>query len=245
MAFILMPLLERMEQFYNLPRDRQRFETYLEMMLDDKRQDLELPIAAFNPMGKDLVLAKIRELRQIGAEEILAEAIASVNANVIPDSEIRVAINLVDDLGGAWSNRYSTDYTSKFAFAPTLKRNFCLPFFFTGEAYTSESIRRNVSEYMFRSIYVLQHGSPETLQGHLDQEVFVAQQLQAKEASSLTELELELVKNHASEHADSTDYNLIFNFFYGDRAGEALGYQAYGMPEQGGFYYAIWLAQQG
>lgn len=245
MPYQIMPLLQRMEQFYQLPRDRQRFETYLEMMLDKDRKDIELPIASFNPMGKELVLAKINELRVARAEIVLEEEVANFNARHTQAfaRNISVAINLVDDVGGAWSSRYSTDYTSKFVSSATLKRNFCLPFFFTSETFDEASVRLRIREYLYRTYYGLQNPPPTTLAEHLAQEVYVQQMVEAPPISSDKEA-FALMETRAKEFAQSTDYNLIFNFFYGDPACEVLNYKTYGLPHNAGFKYAALLAQK-
>ena len=246
MTFTLFPLLDRMEEFYLLPRNRQRFETYLEMMLGPDREDIVLPIASFNPMGRDLVLGKIRELRAINAEGVAAVAIDAVNTALeeMSGPTIHLALNLVDDVGGSWSNRYTTDYTSKFDFGGTFKRNFCLPYFWTSESYTKDSIRRRCLEYLYRSVSWLKVGKPETLGQHLEQEIFVQKHLQQHHGFSTNTSMSAEVDALAQTHFEDTNYSFIFNFFYGDSACKGLNYPTNGIKEQAGFQYvSAWVAQ--
>ncbi|MEM7382706.1 MAG: hypothetical protein AAF361_16170, partial [Bacteroidota bacterium] len=165
MRFELIPLLERMQQFYQLPRDRQRFSTYLDMLLGESREDVVLPIAAFNPLGKELVMEKVKQLIDMRAEELMQEVIFEVNGSLkIPDNRtISVGLNLLDDIGGAWSDRFTTDYSSKFDFGSLHKRNFCLPSFWTSETLSVEMIRPRTKEYLYRTLYWLEHGKPQSL----------------------------------------------------------------------------------
>lgn len=247
MPFKLLPLLERMESFYELPRDRQRFDTYLDMLIGPDRQDIVLPIASFNPMGKGLVLEKIKELRALEAEGLIASAIENVNANwaALTNDIYTVALNLVDDIGGAWSNKYTTDYTSKFDHGGMVKRHFCLPVFFTSEAYHSELILQRAQEYLYRTIHWLHLGKPETLQQHLDQEIFVQRQLGLSKPNTMGVEEARIMEDLLAKHgAGNTDYNTIFNFFYGDAACELLNYPSYGVPVMAGFRFAALLAEE-
>jgi hypothetical protein len=244
MKFALIPLLNKMEEFYLLPQNRQRFNTYLDILLDETKKDIALPIAAFNPMGKELVLKKIRELMNLETEPLISELIDTINLT-LPDSidrKINLAVNLVDDVGGAWSNKYTTDFSSKFGFESILKRNFCLPYFWTSEKFSEELVVRRTREYMLRTQYWLDNKKPETLREHLDQEVCVQTHLNLPIGNGLDQESVEVVEKLFKENRDSIDYGFIFNFFYGDEACEALGYITYGFPKNAGFKYATHVA---
>ncbi|MEO0724311.1 MAG: hypothetical protein AAFZ63_07210 [Bacteroidota bacterium] len=246
MLFTHTPLLDRMEEFYLLPRNRQRFETYLEMMLGADRADIVLPIASFNPMGKELVLSKIQELKQVDAEGIVQTTVERVNVKLeqVAGTGVSVALNLVDDVGGAWSNRYTTDYTSKFDFGGTFKRHFCLPYFWTSETYTEELVRHRCLEYIYRFVHWQEADKPETLGDHLQQEVSVQTQLQQHGLYSENPIN-PIMDQLAKTEAENDNYNFIFNFFYGDAACEVLNYPTHGVAEEeAGFQYAAALATQ-
>ncbi len=247
MPFKHLPLLERMESFYQLPRDRQRFDTYLDVLIGPDREDVVLPIASFNPMGKDLVLEKIKELRAVDAETLIQTTVEYVNANwaALTNDVYTVALNLVDDIGGAWSNKYTTDYTSKFDQAGMAKRHFCLPVFFTSENYDATLVRERVLEYLYRTIHWLHLGKPETLQQHLDQEIFVQRHVKSYKDLTFDPEELQMMERLLTQQGpENSDYNTIFNFFYGDSACELLNYPCYGVPEMAGFRYAAYLAEE-
>ena len=245
MPFHLTPILEKMEQLYQLPRNRKRFETYLEMLQGKEKQDMILPIAGYNPMGKEFVLEQLRTLISLGAEEIAQEELDRINPEVelAQKQDFQVVINLSDDIGGSWSSRYTTDYTSKFDLSALIKRHFCTPYFWTSEEYTPEMIAERIRGYVLRTGYALENGSAKTLKEHLDQEVFVQSHRLAKEAPSAKK-DFESIDAFFQKHQASEDYNLIFNFFYGDKASEGMAYASYGRLEWEGFEYATHLAQK-
>jgi len=246
MKFELMPLLEKMEEFYLLPRSKQRFPNYLNLLLDKRKEDIELPIAAFNPLGTELVLKKLRELIQLGAEPLIGELIDAINPRLLESEnrKIHLALNLVDDIGGAWSHKYTTDFSSKFDFGSVLKRNFCLPYFWTSEPFSPEMVVKRAQEYLYRTVYRLENKKPETLREHLYQEVAVQIQVNSADGSAWNRDFTELMEKRLKDHGDSTDYGRIFNFFYGDEACATLGYPTYGFPKNAGFHYAVYLASQ-
>ncbi len=245
MPFHLTPVLAKMERLYQLPRNRKRFETYLEMLQGKEKQDMILPIAGYNPMGKEFVLEQLRTLISLGAEEIAQEELDRINQEVelAKKQDFQVVINLSDDIGGSWSSRHTTDYSSKFDLSALTKRHFCTPYFWTSEEYTLEMIAERIRAYVLRTGYVSDKGSPKTLKEHLDQEVFVQSHRLAKEAPSAKK-DFESIDAFFQKHQASEDYSLIFNFFYGDKASEGMAYASYGRLEWEGFEYATHLAQK-
>lgn len=238
MEFKLIQILETMEAFYRLPRNKARFDKYLSILQDGETQDMKLPIAGYNPMGKEtVVLEQLLKLKELNAEQITEEVIGEVNSALINKSDhvISVVINLADDIGGAWTNRYTTDYTSKFDLGATLKRNFCTPYFWTSEVYTAESIRQCITEGLYRSWYCAKEGRPITLKDHVYQERDV---LSMAGYNNISSVETDpFLKKFYLEHCGSEDYSLIFNFLYGDEASSALNYKTNGIPKLAGYKY--------
>ena len=116
MNFRLVPILDQMEDLYRLPRTGQRFSAYLSMLQGETKDDMIMPIAGYNPMGKDHVLEQLLALKNLGAEKIAATQLDDINAKIRHSGrhEISVVLNLADDIGGAWTDPYATDYSSKF-----------------------------------------------------------------------------------------------------------------------------------
>lgn len=226
-----------------MPRGRERFENYLYRLQQGDKNDLRLPIMGYNPMAKEHVPQKIEALLAMDAESIMAEVLVSVNEKCPPSKgpEIKVVLNLADDLHGGWTNRHTTDFDSKFKHAPLVRRHFCTPYCWTGETHSPQLIRERTEAYALRTWHHLEHPKIKTLADHLRQEVFV--QSTTSHRSSLPSTEgLAEIELFYQRHQDSDLYPLIFNFFYGDEASRSLGYSTYGIGPFTGFDFARYLA---
>ncbi|MEM9362670.1 MAG: hypothetical protein AAGA43_08550 [Bacteroidota bacterium] len=242
--FKLIPILDKMDFLYRLPRNQKRFETYLEMLQGQQKGDMILPIAGYNPMGKENVFEKIQELKNLNAEELIQDVLKTINVEEklhnLPD--IQVVINVADDVGGAWSNKCTVDYTSKFDIGPLLKRNFCTPYYWSSETFTKTSIKNRALEYAYRTIFCLNQGRPKTLNDYVSQEVYVFLNTN-QEMNDASPDNLEGAKNFFIENSESREYSILFNFFYGDKASNELNYPTYGASENLGFLFSAYMAK--
>ena len=233
--FELIPILDKMIELYEMPRNQERFKKYLNMLQGDTAADMIIPIASYNPMGNDYVLQRIQELKEMKAESILQDVIEDVNSEYSKNEEdaYKVVINVIDDLGGAWSQYCTTDYTQRFKLSPLIKRNFCTPYYWTSESYDEDLLKVRALRQMNRTIYQIKNGSPKTLQEHIHQELLINKNINA--SNNLENLiELDNIKGFFNTHRESEDYALIFNFLYGDVASKAMGYKCWGIGENGG-----------
>ena len=240
MEFHLTPILADMKELYLQPISADRFRQYLSKLQGDTKGDLSLPISGFNPMGQ--VLEKIEELEHLGAEAIMAEAIGEINSLLDQSSGARITmvLNLADDLKGGWTNFYTTDFDSKFKLQALVRRNFCAPYFWTSESYSEHLVRARTREYAFRTIYWQNNSKPITLEDHVEQEIFVSANAAARRVPQAT---FDEIAAYYEANKQSKEYNLIFNFFYGDAASESLGYKQYGIADLTGYQYAAFVAQ--
>lgn len=249
MSFEIVSILPKISQLYKLPNTKERFDKYLYMLQGGKKQDLVLPIAGFNPMGNKLVVDKLEQLVNLNAEDIAQHELFKINKTftIKDDQTIQVGINLVDDIGGAWSNYYTTDYTSKFEINSLLKRNFCAPYFWTSETISEAIIQRRIHEYVYRTLFWILNGKPETVKELMEQEVFVSTHANLQLNDFQNDIKYDDATYEGFEifykiHKDSTEYSLKFNLFYGDKASEELNYTCYGVNEINGFDYARFLS---
>jgi len=246
MKFHLIPIVDVMLDLYAKPRSRERFQEYISMLQGDKKGDLTLPIVGFNPMAKEHVLEKLAALKELRAEEIMQDALRSINITRTEQNRgiFKVVLNLADDLKGGWTNRYTTDYDSKFKINALVTRSFCTPYFWTSENYSEQLIRNRTSEYAFRTIYWLTHARPKTLKDHVEQEIYVAQSANLN-ADPFNADDVEQLDNFYSTYKESDEYGIIFNFLYGNEASLSLGLAAYGMKGvANGFDYAKLICSQ-
>jgi hypothetical protein len=238
MNFELIPILDTMAELYKKPANMDRFNEYIKL-LSGNNNDLEVPIGGYNPMGKEHVLEKINELQSLKAEEIAKDCLSELNSKLSSlkhKNNFKVVLNLSDDLKGGWTNRYTSDYDSKFKLNALVMRNFCTPIFWTGENYDPQKIKNRVLEYCYRNVHWLDHSKPQTLEDHILQENFVAKSLDQK---PLIDLDLKSLSEFYNSNKNTENYLTIFNFLYGDKAMEALGNKPLGTVQDfAGFEFA-------
>lgn len=226
MVFELVPILKKMRELYRLPRDLNRFEEFLNTLVDSSDSDIQIPIIGYNPMAKEHILDRLQELIGMNAEQTASEALETLNKKYISvhsDQRFQVFIILSDDMSGHWPDRNSSDYDSRFRMRPLIRRHFCTPFFWCSEKFGKEMIQRRVTEYAERTVYLLDHSDPETLEEHI---------LMEDSVRSVSSLKLKDLLNGNSEFQEiyeanrkCTEKNVIFNFLYGDDAAVKLGFE--------------------
>lgn len=240
MKFEILPTIDTMLELYEKPRSIERFQEYISI-LQGTTKDLVVPIAGFNPMAKEHLLNRLAALKDMKAEALMQDVIDEMNLEQRnePDLKvIKVALNLADDLKGGWTNRYTTDYDSKFKINAIVKRNFCTPLLWASEPFSEMLIRRRTLEYVMRTIYWQANTNPKTLKEHIDQEIFVAKK-RNYESEIINSTEFEILDNFYSKYKHADEYSLVFNFLYGDNASKSLAFPVYGISERlNGFDYA-------
>jgi hypothetical protein len=245
MKFQVIPVIDLMLELYQKPVAPARFQDYLTLLQGESKGDLVLPLGGFNPMAKEYAVSKLRELKALGAEAIASEVSVELNqilSHQDTDKTIGIAVTLSDDLKGGWTNRYTSDYDSKFKINALLSRNFCTPIFWTGEFFSSAMIRQRILEYAWRAVYRQSHKAPVSLREHLEQEIFVARQVPD---STLAENGTNAsVAQLYHRHMDSDDYHTVFNFLYGSKASASLEFPVrFELEDFAGYRYAAALAQ--
>lgn len=237
MPFTLLPVIDTMIELYKQPRSIERFRQYLAALEGEQKGTLSLPIQGFNPMAKEHVLPKLLELKELGAETIAAQCLTQLE---LADTTIHVSLNLSDDVAGGWTNRYTSDYQSKFRFHGLHNKGFCIPIFWVSEFFSEAMILERVQEYAYRTLYWMDRPKPKTLQEHMEQEVFVAQKLH----KPLPKTDLSTLQDFYGKHRNSSEEPLLLHFFYGDEAARSLGYEpSVSAPAFAGFRLAEQLAQ--
>ena len=235
LQFKLIPVLDQMIDYYQRPLNRQRFDEYLKLLIDDTGEDIRLPIGVCNPMAKEHVLHQLLELRSMRAESIMQQAIDYANNHLVDQEHpnpavFKVALVLADTKGG-WTNIYTTDYSSKFDLQALIKRSFCTPIFWSIESLGSETIFQRTLQYICRTVHQLKFPEQKTLQQHISQESFVNSSLEKFTTKQNQLLKLSFYQNFYKKHQDNSYYPMIFTFLYGDKAATDLGYQTLGIEE--------------
>lgn len=239
MKATLLPILTTMRDFYTQPRSMERFQDYLDRLHAGRPGQLSLPISGFNPMAKDHILPKLQQLLDLDAETIASDTLATLAPALqkAGDPPLQVVINLLDDAGGGWTNRHTSEFQMTFEIQALAKHHFSTPMLWTSEDYSPDLIRQRTQEAVLRTCYRLPHPTKlDTLDAHIRQEQFVAAHLGP--ASTLTPTERATLAAYHATHANSQDHSRIFNFFFGDSASTSLGYPCYGIAQhRAGFDY--------
>jgi hypothetical protein len=246
MKFEVLPTLDEMLELYSNPRNFERFQAYLDKLSGGEKGALKAPISGFNPMAKEHIGEKLLEFKALDAEQIVRDILTSKHnfQNFkTTGRQFKIAINI--DLKGGWTNRYTSDYDSKFKLSGVFNHNFCTPFFWSSEVVTKKMIEVRVLEYMYRTIFWETNPKPRTLREHLNQEIFVSQHV-PNDIQNYHLSDFEALDKFYSANENSDNYSLIFNFFYGDSASTSLEYPLFGTDDKlTGFDYAKFRAYMG
>lgn len=232
---------------YRSPANADRFTEYMNILQGNSPGDITMPVTFFNPMGKDHVLKKLMELQELNAEGLIEETLTIINNTATAaaiSGEINVSLALADDMGGGWTNRYTTDYDSKFNINDLLKRGFCNPVFWVSETYSVAKIKERTADYCYRILYRLTSPQPLTLEDHIQQEIFVARHNpfspQDKPLCDFNSMDA-----YYNQYKEMSQPPTIFNFLYGDEACKELGHASYGIKHAfAGYSYAKLLAHK-
>ncbi len=239
MKFEIIPVIDVMLDLYSKPRSLERFKDYISTLQGNSKDDMEFPITGFNPMAKEHVSEKLKELKALQAEELMKDWVSKIQWE--GDQSFKVVLNLMDDLKGGWTNRFTSDYQSKFKLNGFISRGFITPVFWSSETYSKELIIERTLEYCYRSIYWLQHPKPKTLREHLLQEIFVCDHV----ASKSFDIDEATLISLYQQHQDTEDQVIISCFLYGNKANESLGNKTYGITEEfAGFKFARYLSNE-
>jgi hypothetical protein len=97
--------------------------------------DVVVPIGIANPMAREHALARVDELIALDADSMGAAAARTADDRLrdVPGPEIKASIVLADDVGGGWTNRYTTEAMVRFPGRGALKRPFATALVWTSE----------------------------------------------------------------------------------------------------------------
>ncbi len=239
MRVTYLPVLQILRELYLQPRDMQRFRRYI-ASLTGGSDDVVLPIGVANPMAKEHAVVKIDELLAIGADEVGAQAAAEADARlrrVAADVVIKASVVLVDDVGGGWTNRFTSEASVRFPGRGALKRPFATALAWTSESPTAEQIRLETLAAIYRVAYHQRRGLPTSLAAMLDQEGLAG--VFARAEVTLAAAQLGAARTIIAALGADPPYPTVFAAMYGDAAAEQLGYRPLGLPARAGFEVAL------
>lgn len=233
------PLLQVQRDLYRLPRGWERFRAYLQTMVDPETKDLQLPLVAMNPMGKDHVPALLDKYLGFDADSLAARAVAEAESRLAAvDGEFKVALVIADDAMGAWTNRYSSEFTARSGSKPLHKRGWITGALWTSETPSAQAAREEALAAVYRAAHIQQHGFAVTLRELMAQEGY-AMAMAGCSKPSLDDDELEYTREVIAPHLDTKDYPIVITSLFGDVAAASLGYTPLGLSDRAGFALAL------
>jgi hypothetical protein len=233
------PLLQVQRDLYRLPRGMERFRAYIQTMVDPETKDIQLPLSAMNPMGKDHVPALLDEYLDFDADGLAARAVAEAESRLSNvEGEFKVTLVIADDAMGGWTNRYSSELTARSGSKPLHKRGWITRILWTSEAPSAQAAPEAALTAVYRAAHIQQHGFAVTLREMMAQEGY-AMAMAGCSKPSLNEDELEYTREVIAPNLDSKDYPIIITSLFGDVAAASLGYAPHGLSERAGFALAL------
>ena len=243
------PLLHIQRELQGIPRGMGRFRRYLRTISPDGA-NLEFPsLLAMNPMGKDHVTALLDALLALDAVGVAARTVAEASAQVADEpGDFKVALVIVDDLMGGWTNRYAEEFTHRFQVGPPAPPDFRLPrwtkhywvngVLWSSEAATERAVREAVLTAVYRAAYVQRHGPARTLRAMLTQEGCVMAQAGCTEPV-LDEEDIAYTREVLTPFLDAGDKRTAIECLFGDAAGRTLGFTPRGLSPWAGLALAL------
>ena len=238
------PLLQVQRELYQMPRGWERFQAYLNTMVDAETRDLKLPLVAMNPMGKDHIPALLDEYLACDVDELAARAIAEAETEIaqIP-GDFKVTIVLSDDAMGGWTNHYTSEYSHRIESKAYHKRGWLTGLLWTSEKPSAERAVLETLMTVYRGAFIQAHGFAKTLKEILNQEGY-AMALAGCIDPALDAEEIAYTEEVIAPYLDSTDYPTIMTCLFGDAAARSLGYAPFGLSFHAGFALALYNARK-
>ena len=246
MELEFVPLLRIQRELYDLPRGRERFRSYLRTMVDARTGDLELPLVAMNPMGRDHVPALLDRLLAVGADGAGAAAMlaaAERPATRRVSGRYRVALVVADDAHGGWTNRYQSEFDHRFGGEALYKRGWITGLLWTSEEPSAEAAGREVATAIHRLAHIRRRGPAATLEAMLTQEGEAMAAAGCREPS-LDADELAYTREAMTSHLGAGDRPTAVACLYGDEAAHELGYRPLGFSPRAGLALALDTARR-
>jgi hypothetical protein len=229
MRFEYIPLLRKQLEIYTMPRGFERFQSYLQTIVNETGGDVALaPLVAMNPMGKAHCNALLEAYLTLDAERLAEEALAEFPTN----TNLRVSLVLVDDAKGGWTNRTDYEYKQRTQLGAALQRaNWLSVMLWSSAAPSAESIVEATRTTLRRALYVLTHGDPATLREMLQQEAATQATIPALDAEELTYTQ-DILAPLLETPTDNMP--VIIAALFGDSAAAELGYPPLGLSDNAG-----------
>jgi len=242
-------LLQIQRELQGLPRNMDRFRQYLRTMIGPDGNTLELPpLGIMNPMGKEHVTALLDAYLAIDADGIAKKTLAEASTEVANDpGDFKVALVVVDDLKGGWTNRYDYEFTLRFGQGPRtregsrpkwLKEDWITAVLWSSEPASENAVREAVLSTVYRTAYVLHNGPARNLRDMLTQEGHVMTAAGCN-GPVLDEEDIAYTRKVLIPFLDAGDKRTCMECLFGDAPGRTLGFTPRGLSPWAGLALAL------
>ncbi len=229
------PLLRLQRDLYEIPRGMVRFEAYLRAMLNEARDDVRYPsLGVMNPMAREHVAALLDDYLALDADAEAARAVESAGAQVAGlDVAFKIALVVVDDLRGGWTNRYAMELAQPLEMKAMIERGWLSGLLWSSEAASAARAREAVLTTIFRVEHLLRHGPPRTLRERLAHEGYALAKAGCI-APSLDADDLAYTRDVLAPLLDAEDFRTGVECLGGDVAARSLGFTPRGLSPWAG-----------
>ena len=239
MQLTYIPLLQLQRDFYAKPRGFDRFWEYIRTMTNAQTGDLELPLVAMNPMGKEHLLPYLERLLEMDADGIGARATEEAALRLVHVAgDFQVTTVVSDDLMGGWTNRYVSEFKHRFETRAYDRRGWIAPILWSSQTYSAEQVDREVRTAIFRLAYIIQHGYAQNLGKMLQQEGY-AMAAAGQIEPQLDEDDLLYTQQVLAPYRAMSGEPIVIPALYGDAAAHELGYAPLGLSLRAGLALAL------
>ncbi len=243
------PLLQTQRELQGLPRDDERFRTYLRTMIGHYPPIVQLPSLNFaNPMAKEHVTELLDEYLALDADGIAARALADATPELadVP-GEYTMTLVVADDLKGGWTNRYDYEFMLRGPYAAVapeaplpkwVDRAWLAALLWSSEPASARAVREAVLAVVYRAAYVQQYGYASTLRDFLAQEGAVMARAGCV-GPVLDEEDIDYTREVLKDFQGADDKRTIIECLFGDPAGQTLGFAPRGLSHWAGLALAL------
>ncbi len=237
MKLAYVPLLKVQREIYAIPAGAERFREYLRTMINDAGNDLRLPLAGMNPMGREHVPALLDALMGLDADAVADRATVEAATEVAgAPGDFKVALVLVDDAKGGWTNRATSELAHCRGEISLRQRGWLVGFLWTSEPPSAGAVQAEIRAVIHRAAYIGRHGPARTLRELLAQEgAVLAQSGELRPEEELSPDDLAYTRDVLRPQLDATDASTLIGALFGDTAARALGHPPLGLSARAGF----------
>lgn len=235
------PLLHHLEALYQMPRNLERFQSYINSIVNEQGDDVEIPpLVLANPMAKEHALEYVQQLLEMGAEEVAAHATQKAEAQ-LPPIDLKASLMVLDDAKGGWTNRYTTAaglWSLEQRGLERFRRSAWVTIgCWTSTLPTPEKIRQDTRAGLFQAVWAYTKPMPKTLRAIMPYEGQALAFAGAKQWMDTEELEY--TRTVLEPYLETTHHPALLAALYGDPAARALGYAPLGLSPNAGLALAL------